>query len=67
MNEMSNDMSKAVNTEPDLMDDLISRKTLINEILSLRMSIGGKDVFPPIVKQTILQIIDEQPSAIFKP
>lgn len=46
MNEMSNDMSKTVNTEPDLMDDLISRKTLINEILSLRMSIGGKDVLP---------------------
>ena len=67
MNEMSNDMSKAVNTEPDLMDDLISRKTLIDEILSLKMSIGGKDVFPPSVKQTILQIINEQPSAIFKP
>lgn len=44
------------------MSDLINRTELIEEIKSLKITIGGKDIFPDIVKDGILNIINEQPT-----
>ena len=41
--------------------DLIDRKQLIQEIKSLRITLGGKDIFPANVRETVLRIILEQP------
>ena len=45
------------------MSDLINRNTLIKEIKSLNIVLNGKQIFSDDAKDTILKIIDEQPTA----
>ena len=45
------------------MSDLISRSELIEEIKSLSIVLNGKQIFPDYAKDTILRIINEQPTA----
>lgn len=39
----------------------IEEENLIEEIKSLRITVGGKDVFPDEAKESVLRIIKEQP------
>ncbi len=41
----------------------IEEENLIEEIMSLRISVGGKDVFPDVAKESVLRIIKEQSTA----
>lgn len=41
----------------------IEDTNLVEEIKSLRISVGGKDVFPDEAKESVLRIISEQPTA----
>ena len=45
------------------MSDLISRSELLEEIKSLSIVLNGKQIFPDDAKDTILRIINEQPTA----
>ena len=45
------------------MSDLISRSALIEEIKSLSIVLNGKQIFSDDAKDTILRIINEQPTA----
>ena len=45
------------------MNDLISRSTLIEEITSLSITLNEKQIFSDDAKNTILRIINEQPTA----
>ena len=47
------------------MSDLISRSELLEEIKSLSIVLNGKQIFPDDAKDTILRIINEQPTAYF--
>lgn len=42
----------------------IKKMPLMEEIKSLTISVGGKDLFPVEIKDTILRIIDDQPDAL---
>ena len=46
-----------------VMARYIEEENLIEEIKSLRITIGGKDAFPDVAKETVLRIINEQPTA----
>ena len=41
----------------------IEDANLIEEIKSLKISVGGKDVFPDEAKESVLRVISEQPIA----
>ena len=41
----------------------IEEENLIEEIMSLRIYVSGKDVFPDVAKESVLRIIKEQPTA----
>lgn len=41
----------------------IDADELIEEIKPLKISLGGKDIFADIAKESVLKIIDEQPTA----
>lgn len=41
----------------------IEEENLIEEIMSLRITVGWKDVFLEVVKESVLRIIKEQPAA----
>ena len=41
----------------------IEDANLIEEIKSLKISVGGKDVFPDEAKESVLRVISEQPTA----
>ena len=41
----------------------IKDANLIEEIKSLKISVGGKDVFPDEAKESVLRVISEQPTA----
>lgn len=41
----------------------IEDTNLIEEIKSLKISVGGKDVFPDEAKESVLRVINEQPTA----
>ena len=43
--------------------DYIEDTNLIEEIESLGVSVGGKDIFPDEAKQSVLRVIREQPTA----
>lgn len=45
------------------MSDLISRSKLIEEIKSLSIVLNGKQIFSNDAKDTVLRIINEQPTA----
>lgn len=45
------------------MSDLISRNALIEEIKSLSIVLGGKQIFSDNAKDSVLRTIDEQPTA----
>lgn len=45
------------------MSDLISRSELIEEIKSLSIVLGGKQIFSDNAKDSVLRTIDEQPTA----
>lgn len=45
------------------MSDLISRSKLIEEIKSLSIVLGGKQIFSDNAKDSVLRTIDEQPTA----
>ena len=45
------------------MSDLISRSALLEEIKSLSIVLNGKQIFSDDAKDTILRIINEQPTA----
>lgn len=45
------------------MSDLISRSELLEEIKSLSIVLNGKQIFPDDAKDTILRIINEQPTS----
>ena len=45
------------------MSDLISRSALIEEIKSLSIVLNGKQIFSDDAKDTVLRIINEQPTA----
>ena len=45
------------------MSDLISRSELLEEIKSLSIVLNGKQIFSDDAKDTILRIINEQPTA----
>ena len=45
------------------MSDLISRSALIEEIKSLSIVLGGKQIFSDNAKDFVLRTIDEQPTA----
>ena len=45
------------------MSDLIRRSALIEEIKSLSIVLGGKQIFSDNAKDSVLRIIDEQPTA----
>ena len=45
------------------MSDLISRSALIEEIKSLSIVLGGKQIFSDNAKDSVLRTIDEQPTA----
>ena len=45
------------------MSDLISRSALIEEIKSLSIVLGGKQIFSDNAKDSVLRSIDEQPTA----
>ena len=45
------------------MSDLISRSELLEEIKSLIIVLNGKQIFSDDAKDTVLRIIDEQPTA----
>ena len=45
------------------MSDLISRSELLEEIKSLSIFLSGKQIFSDNAKDTVLRIIDEQPTA----
>lgn len=45
------------------MSDLISRSKLIEEIKSLSIVLNGKQIFSDNAKDTVLRIINEQPTA----
>ena len=45
------------------MSDLISRSELLKEIKSLSIVLNGKQIFSDDAKDTILRIINEQPTA----
>ena len=47
------------------MSDLISRSELLEEIKSLSIVLNGKQIFSDDAKDTILRIINEQPTAYF--
>lgn len=49
------------------MDDLISRKALIEMIKSLSITIGGKDVFPNHVKSSVLDAVEFSPAVDAEP
>ena len=41
----------------------IEDTNLIEEIKSLKISVGGKDIFPDEAKESVLRVINEQPTA----
>lgn len=41
----------------------IDAEILTEEIRSLKIYLGGKDVFPDTTKESVLRVIDEQPTA----
>ena len=41
----------------------IEDTNLIEEIKSLKISVGGKEVFPDEAKESVLRVISEQPTA----
>ena len=41
----------------------IEDTNLIEEIKSLKISLGGKDIFPDEAKESVLRVISEQPIA----
>jgi hypothetical protein len=41
----------------------IEDTNLIEEIKSLKISLGGKDIFPDEAKESVLRVISEQPTA----
>ena len=45
------------------MSDLISRSELLKEIKSLSIVLNGKQIFSDDAKDTVLRIINEQPTA----
>ena len=45
------------------MSDLISRSELMEEIKTLSIVLNGKQIFPNEAKDTVLRIINEQPTA----
>ena len=45
------------------MSDLISRSEVIEEIKSLDIILNGKQIFSDDAKDTVLRIINEQPTA----
>ena len=45
------------------MSDLISRIELLKEIKSLSIVLNGKQIFSDDAKDTVLRIINEQPTA----
>ena len=45
------------------MSDLLSRSALIEEIKSLSIVLNGKQIFSDDAKDTVLRIINEQPTA----
>lgn len=45
------------------MSDLISRSKLLEEINSLSIVLNGKQIFSDDAKDTVLRIINEQPTA----
>ena len=45
------------------MSDLISRRELLEEIKSLSIVLNGKQIFSDDAKDTVLRIINEQPTA----
>ena len=45
------------------MSDLISRSHLLEEIKSLSIVLNGKQIFSDYAKDTVLRIINEQPTA----
>ena len=45
------------------MSDLISRSALLEEIKSLSIVLNGKQIFSDDAKDTVLRIINEQPTA----
>lgn len=45
------------------MSDLISRSELLEEIKSLSIALNGKQIFSDDAKDTVLRIINEQPTA----
>ena len=45
------------------MNDLLSRSELIEEIKSLSIVLNGKQIFSDDAKDTVLRIINEQPTA----
>ena len=45
------------------MSDLISRSELLEEIKSLSIVLNGTQIFPDDAKDTVLRIINEQPTA----
>ena len=45
------------------MSDLISRSELLEEIKSLSIVLNGKQIFSDDAKDTVLRIINEQPTA----
>lgn len=44
----------------------IEDTNLIEEIKSLKISVGGKDVFTDEAKESVLRVISEQPTADVK-
>lgn len=49
------------------MDDLISRKALIETIKSMSITLGGEDVFPNHVKSSVLDAIEFSPTVDAEP
>ena len=45
------------------MSDLISRSELIEELKSLKIVLNGKQIFSDDAKDTVLRIVNEQPTA----
>lgn len=45
------------------MSDLISRSELLEELKSLKIVLNGKQIFSDDAKDTVLRIVNEQPTA----
>lgn len=45
------------------MAEYIERENLVDEIRSLSVSLAGNNVFDKVAKESVLRVIDEQPTA----